>query len=304
MPLPPTNLSSLALTHQSSPVSLGVIEFINTIPIYFGLQTDPLAITRVVANPAQLNERMTQGLLDVSPVSSAHYLRHKDRYVLLDDLSVSSYGSVDSVLFLTQMPFERWLQQTTPSPIAVPNDSETSIALLGHLLQQESGLDYRPQMVVYEASQYQEALQQYGAVLIIGDRALSSQQQLPTASYYCTDLAQWWVSQTQLPFVFAVWVAQKPWSQKHPDTLKQLNQQLVTAKTRFFQSPELLAAAIQLAQQETGLPADLIHRYWHQSLNYDLTSDHHRALQHFENIVTSNTITEASVLLRQQALSV
>jgi chorismate dehydratase len=66
-------------------LSLGKIGFLNVLPIYYPLETGilPHPFSIVSGVPSQLNELMSEGLLDVSVVSSIEYARHPGRYFIL-----------------------------------------------------------------------------------------------------------------------------------------------------------------------------------------------------------------------------
>lgn len=268
---------------------LGAISFINTLPIHLDF-TCPEGVSLSYDSPAALNRAIAEGELDVSPVSSAFYLRNWDKLTLLDDLSVSSPGSVDSVLFLSRMPLdERFLDQPV---IPVPDDSETSVTLLAHLLKEKTGQDLRPWFEVYPAGLYQEALKQHGCALIIGDNALLVHEQPLPADMYCYDLASLWAETTGLPFVFAVWVARRDWAKAYPDESEDLNRLLRESRNRFFENPALLEHGVKTAANRCTMTPERIHRYFTRSLTYGLDRRHLEALDRFSEII--NTLDRSS----------
>ena len=56
----------------------GHIQFLNCLPIYYGLVTGRgiLDLDLVKGTPAELNTMLLEGALDISPVSSIEYARH------------------------------------------------------------------------------------------------------------------------------------------------------------------------------------------------------------------------------------
>ena len=98
--------SHLDSDKDRSPLQLGAISFMNTLPIYHGFESQ-LALPPEIhyGNPAELNSAMEAKQLDISPVSSVYYLRNQEKLQLLPGLSVSSYGSVErcSLLFRSTM---------------------------------------------------------------------------------------------------------------------------------------------------------------------------------------------------------
>jgi chorismate dehydratase len=274
-----------------SAVRLGAISFVNTVPIYSAYRPDE-SVEVLYDVPAQLNARILAGELDISPVSSACYLRNQDRLVLLEDLSVSSPGAVESVLFLSKEPLG---PNVLDMPrISVPNDSETSVALLAHLLQEATGQDLRPWFQIYEAANYQQTLEETGNALIIGDNALMMKESLAESvqDWHCYDLSTLWREKTKLPFVFAVWVANRTWAEAHPERLQQVNHELCRARNQFFAEPALFAAGLQAAQSRSQLPSATLERYYLQCLNYHLTPAHQQSLARFEAILADMDSTE------------
>lgn len=270
--------------NQNQTIRLGAISFVNTIPIYAPYK--PTAdITLIYEVPAQLNRLILTGKLDISPVSSACYLRHQDDLVLLADLSVSSPGAVESVLFVSKVPLGPALLDVPA--IWVPNDSETSVALLAHLLKQATGQDLRPWFKIYEASDYQSILKDGGNGLIIGDNALMMKEQLAKQKMplHCYDLSSMWQEQTGLPFVFAVWVARRRWAEQNAKRLTEINTALRKAREAFFTCDAEYEAGLALAESRSHLPRQTLERYYRQCLTYGLDASHQQSLQQFSQIL-------------------
>lgn len=299
------------LPENGAPLRLGAISFINTIPIYypfhFGptVQNLPLDTVLSYAPPSALNQMMLEGLLDVSPVSSAFYLRHQDQFERLSDLSVSSFGSVDSVILLSKLPFGSRLLEL--ESIGVPDSSETSIALLTHLLLEALGeTELTPKLQsgwlkVYPAYAHEQALNDYQAILMIGDDALRLvQEEAGKNDYFIYDLATLWQEQTGLPFVFAVWIAQKEWAAKNSAKLEALNGFLVDAQSRFLNTPALLNQGVALAKQQSNLNEMALNKYFTVSLNYQLQPEHIQSLSLFGDIIKQLDQKGFEVSLRNQ----
>jgi chorismate dehydratase len=268
---------------QQPATRLGAIAFVNTLPIYMDYPP-PVGTEVIYGPPSALNRAMLAGELDVSPVSSAFYLRHRDRFVLLEDLSVSSPGAVESVLFLSRVPMGPDLWDL--SSIGVPDASETSIALLAHFLQKACGgsrVDGRFEM--YPAKDYQQALADKGAVLIIGDDALQIIDEGVPPGYYCYDLASLWVEDTGLPFVFAVWVAQKAWAKANGASLAAMNQGLCWSRDRFLGDEALLERGVRMASTRCTISPERLRHYFTRSLSYTLSGAHQQALGRFDEIL-------------------
>ncbi len=261
---------------------LGAISFINTVPVYSAF-TPPERVQLDYDVPSSLNRRILAGELDVSPVSSACYLRNQDKLVLLDDLSVSSPGAVESVIFISQEPLKTVLERL--DTIQVPSDSETSIALLAHLIEQKTGQDPHARFAVYEAGTHAAVLQSQGNALVIGDNALLIQESGIPAGFHCYDLSSLWKAETGLPFVFAVWVARRDWAAANPEQLSSINRELCAARDRFFANADAYENGLALARSRCQLPDETLIRYYQSSLTYGLERPHLQALSLFAGIL-------------------
>lgn len=282
-----------SLLPSDKAVRLGAISFVNTVPVYLAY-TPELDCQLIYRVPSQLNRMILAGELDISPVSSVCYLQNQSQLQLLNNLSVSSYGSVESVLFLSRFPIHsKTLQE---SVIAVPDDSETSVQLLLHCLTQKKQTGCQPEWMLqsYEADCYEDALKRYGNALVIGDRALAIRTDPVCVEklkgYYQYDLSTLWADENRLPFVFAVWVARKEWMQRYPERYEKINQDLIQSRRRFFETEALLAQGVQVKTDGFHFSESTLKRYYTECLNYELSEEHHQSLKHFKHILKS-TIT-------------
>src|SRR5919109_1521931 len=172
---------------------VGRIPYVNCYPVYGAIDRGivPLAAELVDGVPTALNRQMAAGTLDVSVISAVEYARHADRYLLLPDLAISCDGPVRSVALFSKRPAE----DLGGRRVVVSRSSMTSAALLELLF--EHVWRVRPEFVPGDAELSdlgQLDAEPHDARLVIGDAAL-----LRAAR------KAW----TELPFVFAVWVAQR-----------------------------------------------------------------------------------------------
>jgi chorismate dehydratase len=199
-------------------VKVGRIPYINCYPVYGGVDRGvvPLAATLVDGVPTALNRMMAEGVLDVSVVSAVEYARDWERYLLLPDLAISCDGLVRSVMLFSSIPAEA----LGGKRVLVSRSSMTSVHLLELLF--EHVWHTRPVFVPGDAEA--DAIASPGAPgdaetvarLVIGDAALMLQSAgHPVALAHgreyphVYDLGAEWKAWTGLPFVFAVWVAQR-----------------------------------------------------------------------------------------------
>jgi chorismate dehydratase len=191
---------------------VGRIPYVNCYPVYGAIDRGIVKLDAelVTGVPTELNRRMADGELDVSVVSAVEYARASDRYLLLPDLAISCDGPVQSVLLCSKRPAGELGGRT----IIVSGSSMTSAALLELLFAEVWHVHPRfvpgdSEVVAVDSL----AVEPHDARLVIGDTALlltsSSDAGTLPAYPHVYDLGAEWKRWTGLPFVFAVWVAQR-----------------------------------------------------------------------------------------------
>jgi chorismate dehydratase len=193
---------------------VGRIPYINCYPVYGAIDRQQVRLdaTLVDGVPTELNKQMGAGTLDVSVVSAVEYARDAKRYVLLPDLAISCDGPVRSVLLFSKLP----ATELHGRRVLVSRSSMTSVALLELLF--ENVWKTRPIFVpanaeISDVERFGE--EDHEARLVIGDAALlvgsrlRANRVVPAGYQHAYDLGAEWKRWTDLPFVFAVWVAQR-----------------------------------------------------------------------------------------------
>lgn len=193
---------------------IGRIPYINCYPVYGALDRGIVRFDDgqlVSGVPSALNRMMAAGDLDISVVSAVEYARDSDRYFLLPDLAISCDGAVHSVMLFARMP----ATSLHGKRVIVSRSSMTSVALLELLF--ESVWKVRPEFVAgdaeiadidrFEDEAHDARLVIGDAALLLGDRGTAATTESRYA--YAYDLGAEWKAWTGLPFVFAVWVAQR-----------------------------------------------------------------------------------------------
>ena len=199
---------------------VGRIPYVNCYPVYGAIDRGvvPLGGTIVTGVPSALNRRMAEGTLDISVVSAVEYARDARRYLLLPDLAISCDGPVRSVMLFSKKP----AAELDGRRVIVSRSSMTSVALVELLF--ENVWNARPEFVAGDAEMSDIVgfdREPHDARLVIGDAALVLRGEsrphvagstpttgLPTYPF-AYDLGDAWKTWTGLPFVFAVWVAQR-----------------------------------------------------------------------------------------------
>jgi chorismate dehydratase len=198
---------------------IGRIPYINCYPVYGAVDRGIVSLNGDIVDgvPSALNRQMAEGTLDVSVISAVEYARDAKRYLLLPDLAITSDGPVRSVVLFAKRP----ASELQGRRVLVSKSSMTSVALLELLF--ENVWDAKPAFIPADAELAD--VEKFGdtehdARLVIGDAALHLWARLRrpgdyeahpglSAYRYAYDLGAEWKNWTGLPFVFAVWVAQR-----------------------------------------------------------------------------------------------
>lgn len=199
---------------MTAPLRVGRIPYINCYPVYGAIDRGvvPLSGELVTGVPTTLNRLMADGALDVSVVSAVEYARDAHRYLLLPELGITSDGPVRSVMLFSRRP----ATDLGGCRVLVSRSSMTSVALLELLF--EHVWRCRPEFVPGDAEVADVArfgTEEHEARLVIGDAALRLFDDADRGGEWGVrypvreDLGTAWKRWTGLPFVFAVWVAQR-----------------------------------------------------------------------------------------------
>src|SRR5437899_4861647 len=109
---------------------IGRIGYINCAPVYGaidrGIVALPAGAELITGTPAELNDLLVAGELDVSVISAIEYARHAKELVLLPDLAISCDGPARSVALFSRRP----VGQLDGRTVLLSASSRTSVALL------------------------------------------------------------------------------------------------------------------------------------------------------------------------------
>jgi chorismate dehydratase len=252
---------------------IGRIGYINCAPVYGaidrGIVTLPAGAELVTGTPAELNDLLVAGELDISVISAIEYARHAKDLVLLPDLAISCDGPVRSVALFAKQPVGR----LGGSTILLSGSSRTSVALLELLCRDVWKIKPRFAEARAEAQDLDALVAlPHEAVLVIGDAALK----LAAAGSYPHryDLGEEWKRWTGQPFVFAVWAGRRVVS---PAAMQQGHEALLASRTWGLEHLDELAGE---AARTTNLPVAACREYL-SGLDYAFTDRHRGALRDF-----------------------
>jgi chorismate dehydratase len=278
---------------------VGRIPYINCYPVYGAIDRGvvPMSAELFDGVPTALNHEMKIGALDVSVISAVEYARDATRYLLLPDLSICSDGPVRSVVLFSKRP----ASDLQGRRVLVSRSSMTSVALLELLF--ENVWDAKPAFVpsnseLSDIARFGE--EEHDARLVIGDAALHLWSRLRTPELYhddagltnyryAYDLGSEWKRWTGLPFVFAVWVAQR--TAPVAEALS-VHAGLIASRNWGLQHLETLAAQAAIA---TGVHKGACLEYL-SGLDYGLSYQHLAGLtEFFRRLVAAGKVPNGSL---------
>ncbi|MEE2908538.1 MAG: menaquinone biosynthesis protein [Planctomycetota bacterium] len=245
-PIPAPSATTVAVTR------LGVVSFLNTRPIIRGLDAqEDLQLQQAV--PSRLVDEVVDGRVDVGMCSSIDYLRSPVPLKLLQVAPLTSDGQTLTVRVFSTRP----LGDSTR--VYCDIDSHTSVALLRILLRDCWNVD--PEIIDFDARAPRDDWPD--TVMLIGDKVV---HQAPTRSThsYQVDLGEAWKQMTDLPFVFALWMARADACEQ---MLGHVSQTLAASLAANLKDLETL---IREEAKPHGWPESLATRYLNGLIRYEL----------------------------------
>ena len=183
---------------DSSPVRIGIVNYLNTKPLIYGLERPPVSehITLIGAYPSKLAQMLANDEVDVGliPVAAINDL---PGYHIVGNYCIGTEGEIASVCLFSEVPLEQ-IQK-----VYLDYQSRTSVELLKWIMHEYWGI--HPEIVNATDEDYRKEITGTTAGLVIGDRAFE-QRKLSTFFY---DLGAEWKKITGQPFVFAAWISNK-----------------------------------------------------------------------------------------------
>jgi chorismate dehydratase len=243
-------------------IRLGVVPYLNALPLYHTLQAST-QIEVVRAVPSQLAPRLARGECDVALIPIVEHFRGVGETVI-SDACIGSSQEVRSVLLFHRVP----LQEITS--VAIDTSSRTSVSLLRVVLQDGYGI--APAFVEHSPN-FASMLQVHPAALLIGDNALEATPQAQQNGTAILDLGLAWKQITGLPFVYAAWVARR---NLEPQTQVELATLLNHARDEGVQH---IAEIARDAAAKTS--AATIESYLREAIEYSLTPQHRAGMAEF-----------------------
>ena len=251
----PANLSTLKSRR------IGCVKYLNARPLIRGWPGEV-----DFDHPSTLCKRLAGGELDVALVSSLEFLRNPI-YRIVDNVSISSYGSVYSVIIAHQGKISE-LDEIELDPAA-----ETSTNLLRCLLAE---LNLHPRFVEGGAAATLRS-DIYGlagarpstARLLIGDQAIHFREN-HRDEFHFWDLGEEWQKIFDVPFVYALWLIR-------PEVVEAKR---IASRLRRLRD-ENLDRIDDLIGEEKDFDHDFCHRYYGENLRFSFGEKERKGLSEF-----------------------
>ena len=237
-------------------VRIAAINYLNTIPFIYGLETcmAPGIVALHFCTPSESAKMLREDRADVGIMPVGAIADLADPHIV-GDYCIGATGPVASVIVVSGRPIGEVRE------IRLDVDSRTSVLLTRYLCREKWGID--PQFVPFDFSA--QPLDPSQCYLLIGDKAMRNAARFP----YVYDLAEEWIALKHLPFVFAAWIANKPLD---PAFITSFNQALAYGVSH-------LAEAV--AMDDHQFPRDYACKYLQENISFPLDREKRAGLTEF-----------------------
>lgn len=195
----------------------------NMLPMFHFLPKEHPLLECITAEPTGHNAMLSDGRIDMAPISAFSYGEHWQEYLILPNLSVSTQGRVGSILLFSKVP----LQNLDGLTVALTDTSATSVNLTKILLHHYYAVD--PHYLTMR-SNLQGMFARADAALLIADAAIQAALLQPECYIY--DLGEEWFNLTGFSMTYAVWAFSKRLLFQREEEVFTVYQMLIDAKAK------------------------------------------------------------------------
>lgn len=244
-----------------SKIKVGAVSYLNTKPLLYGIENSIVYndIELSTDYPSLLAAKLSSGEIDMAllPVAAIPFVKNAQ---IVGDYGIAADGKVASVALFSSVPI------SDVKRVYLDYQSRTSVKLTEVLFKNhwKKNIEY-----IDAPENYIGNIQDSTAGVIIGDRALEHLKMFP----YVYDLSEEWKQFSGLPFVFAVWVANK----KLPDEfIKSFNE----ANAYGIDNTDIVV------QQNNFKHFDL-HEYYTKYIHYRIDEEKKKGMNKFLELIHS-----------------
>ena len=261
--------------HHPDPAStgkprIGCVSYLNSKPLIDGL--DPTVADVAFDVPARLLDDLESDRVDVALCPVIDYQRAREPMVVVPAGGIGSEGETLTVRVFSRVPFEK------VTAIHADTDSHTSVALSRVIMHEKFGRAV--EMIDFDARRHTDDRPE--TMLLIGDKVVNARPD-PSTYPHEIDLGQAWHELTDLPFVFATWMAR-------PATdLGDLPEHLEALRLR---NAERIDAIVEAHAPALCWPTDLAREYLGGHIRYDMGVRELLAMQRFWQLAADLGVIE------------
>ena len=182
-------------------INVVAVSYLNTLPFIYGILDDKDLMSQInlrLEYPSKCSDLLKSGEVDLGliPIIELIDMPYSE---IIGEYCIGAEGKVKTVMLYSNCPLNEI------SSIALDYQSRTSVMLVQILAKNF----WKINVEFFVADEdYIDDISNNNAGLVIGDRTFN----LKDSFLYQYDLAEEWFKYTNLPFVFACWVANKPLS--------------------------------------------------------------------------------------------
>lgn len=242
-------------------VRVSAISYLNTVPFVYGLQNSAVAnhIEMTLNYPAECAAMLKEDRTDIGIVPVA-IVPELPEYHIIGNYCIGATGKVSSVAVYSTAPLREL------STIYLDFESKTSVLLCQVLAKNFWFIS--PKFSSLASLEEVDVAKKNTGYVLIGDKTFSFDGKFP----YKYDLAEEWISYRKLPFVFAVWAANK---RLEPEFISMFNEAL---RKGINSIPYVVEHEVK------GFDKQLALDYLQHNLSYDFDSEKKKGLIDFWNL--------------------
>jgi chorismate dehydratase len=263
-------------------IRCGRISYTNDLPIYAAFDAGAVDFPGVLSAgvPTALNARLSSGDLDVSPISSFHFAKNADAFVLFPDVCIGARREVRSIYCISRKP----PSDIAGVAIAATRESATGRNLFATICAERYG--FTPSYV--ESDDPLAAYRADGApCLLIGDSAIDGFFAAEAGDAY--DVGSLWHELSGLGMVYAVWAVRRDVATNRPGEVEAVATALRRAKTWGAENMEDVIAAAQSVRER---PEGFYSGYF-RTLSFDFDEAARLGLTRFFELAVKHRLLDA-----------
>lgn len=240
-------------------LTIGAVSYLNTKPYLLGLKDIEGDKFKVIEDyPSHIADQFLNSRIDIALLPVA-VLKEIQDYEIAAPYGIAANGIVDTVCLFTKSPINEI------DTIYLDYQSRTSVLLMQILCAKY--LSIQPKFLPLQDNMLNEFPEKNSGILVIGDRVIPLLGNYP----YSYDLATLWKKYTDLPFVFAIWVANKALDDKSKETFK------IALETGVLNVEKVIAQNKEMYDTTSFS----VSTYLSKRIQFRLTEEHFKGMQKF-----------------------